>query len=61
MPIHDPTNNNPDVEVVKKKIKKHDPDWQPKEAGYGTGGPVDAGKEPKKATEKQLPFQGEQY
>ena len=61
MPIHDPTNNNPEVQVVKKKIVKHEPDWQPKEAGYGTGGPIEAGKQPKKASKDAKMFEGEQY
>lgn len=59
MPIHDPTNNNPDVEVVKKKVEKHEPDWQPKEAKFSLGHPVGAGEEPKAA--KRGPFDKEQY
>ena len=61
MPIEDPQKLKYDIEKVKKNVKKFEPDFQPKEAGYSTGGPVEAGKDPKKATDKAKPFQGEQY
>jgi hypothetical protein len=59
MPIEDPTNNNPDVEVVRKRVEKHDPDWQSQDAKHSLGHPIEAGKKPQAAT--RGPFDKEQY